>query len=84
MNDRRRTRLGLRVIHRHRVVDKTFRRLSELLFVNGRPRALLGWIDMGGVRTPLCICELEASKLKKVSYDTYYYQGVTKDPRFES
>jgi len=42
----------LQVIHRHQVGDTVFRRVSELLYVGGKPVALIEWINLGGVRTP--------------------------------
>jgi hypothetical protein len=85
MRNRSKGRLGLKVIHRHRVGDATMRRVSELVFVGGRPKAVLGWIDTGGMRTPIYICELDPAKLKKAAAmkNTYYYDEVTVDPRFE-
>jgi len=85
MPDRRKVRVGLKVIHRHRVGNRVFRRVSELVFVDGRPKALLSWIDIGGIRTPLYICELDRSKLRapKGVKNTYYYDATTVDPRFE-
>ena len=88
MHNRRKVRLGLRVIHRHRVGRLEFRRVSELVFVRGRPKAILGWIDVGGVRTPIFMCDLDPAKLRKVApgndaKDTYYYYAVTVDPRYE-
>lgn len=52
----RRTRL--KVIHRHRIGSRTFRRVSELVFVRGKPRAMLEWVNLGGVRSPLYIAVL--------------------------
>ena len=85
MPERRKVRMGLKVIHRHRVGNRVVRRVSELVFVDGRPKALLGRIDLGGVRTPLYICELDSSKLRqpKGAKNTYYYDATTVDPRFE-
>jgi len=85
MQNRSRGRLGLKVIHRHRAGDSTFRRVSELVFVRGQPKAVLGWIDAGGVRTPIYISDLDPAKLKKAAAmeGTYYYDAVTVDPRFE-
>ena len=85
MRNRSKGRLGLMVIHRHRAGDCAFRRVSELVFVRGRPRAVLGWIDAGGVRTPIYICELNAAKLRKAAAlkNTYYYDEETVDPRYE-
>ena len=89
MHNRRKARLGLRVIHRHRVGRFEFRRVSELVFVRGRPKAILGWIDVGGVRAPLFLCDLDPGKLRKAAggndaKNTYYYDAVTVDPRYEA
>jgi hypothetical protein len=85
MPERRKVRVGLKVIHRHRVGSRVVRRVSELVFVDGRPKALLSWIDIGGIRTPLYICELDRSRLRapKGMKNTYYYDATTVDPRFE-
>ena len=85
MQNRRKVRLGLKVIHRHRAGEQVFRRVSELVFVAGRPKAVLGWIDAGGVRTPIYICELDPAKLRKAAATskTYYYDEITIDPRYE-
>jgi hypothetical protein len=85
MPERRKVRMGLKVIHRHRVGNRVVRRVSELVFVDGRPKALLSWIDIGGIRTPLYICELDRSKLRghTGAKNTYYYDATTVDPRFE-
>jgi hypothetical protein len=86
MQNRSEGRLGLKVIHRHRAGDATVRRVSELVFIRGQPRAVLGWIDAGGVRTPIYISDLDPAKLKKAAAmeGTYYYDEVTVDPRYES
>ena len=85
MHNRRKARLGLRVIHRHRVGSFEFRRVSELVYIDGRPKAILGWIDVGGVRTPIHLCELDPAKLRKAvtGNQTFYYDAVTVDPRYE-
>ena len=83
LKERRKARTGLKVVHRHRVGEVVVRRVSELAFVHGRPIALLEWINLGGVRTPLYVCELDASKLRQTDKTTYYYDAVTVDPRFE-
>lgn len=85
VHERRKTRVPLKVIHRHRMGDRVVRRVSELAMIDGRPRALLGWITLGDVRTPLYLCELEPSKLRRSrkSTNTYYYDEITVDPRFE-
>ena len=88
MHNRRKVRLGLKVIHRHRVGNMEFRRVSELVYVRGLPKAILGWIDVGGVRTPIYLCDLDPSKLRKAAAgnaakNTYYYDACTVDPRYE-
>jgi len=85
-NNRRKIRLGLKVIHRHQIGDKVFRRVSELVMMGGQPKALLGWINLGSVRTPIYLCELDRSKLRRSpkSSHTFYYDGLTVDPRFEA
>jgi hypothetical protein len=84
--ERRRVRNGLKVVHQHRVGSTVFRRESELVFVKGRPRAVPGWINLGGIRTPLYVCELDPTKLRaaREAKNTYFYDGVTVDPRFEA
>ena len=86
MDNRRKIRLGLIVIHRHRIGERVFRRVSELVMIGGMPKALLGWINLGGVRTPIYLCELERAKLRQsqTSSSTYYYDEITVDPRFEA
>ncbi|HEY0437607.1 MAG TPA: hypothetical protein VGC92_13285 [Phenylobacterium sp.] len=85
MRDRKKIRVGLKVIHRHKVGESTFRRVSELVYIDGRPKALLGWINVGGVRTPIYICELDPAKLRKSegAKNTFFYDGITVDPRFD-
>jgi hypothetical protein len=83
MKERRKLRTGLKVIHRHRIGNTIVRRVSELVFVKGTPIALLEWINLGGVRTPLYVCKLDSSKLKQTDKTTYNYEDVTVDPRFE-
>ena len=79
-------RTPLKVIHRHRMGERTFRRVSELVFVNGQPRAMLEWVNLGGVRSPLYIAELDPKKLRRSTHarNTYYYDGETIDPRYEN
>jgi hypothetical protein len=82
--ERRKVRVGMKVIHRHRVGDQVFKRVSELVYVGGKPRALLHWINSAGVRTPLYICELDPEKLRPTEvHNTFYYDEMTVDPRFE-
>jgi hypothetical protein len=78
-------RFQLKVIHKHRVGNHTLRRVSELVYVRGLPKAVLEWINIAGVRTPLYVSELDPRKLRKAKAPahTYYYEGITSDPRFE-
>jgi hypothetical protein len=59
-------------------------RLSELVYIRGRPLALLEWIDLGGVRTPLYVCRLDPAKLRPDRDDrrVFHYDDLTTDPRF--
>jgi hypothetical protein len=85
MNDRRTVaRIPQKVIHRHRVGGHGFRRVSELVFVRGLPKAILEWIDIGGLRTPYYLPDLDPGKLARVpgARHTYRYGGETVDPRF--
>ena len=76
-------RVGLRVIHRHRVGERTMRRVSELVFLHGEAKAILDWIDSAGVRTPIYI-DMDRAKLRMTRgiRTLYYYDGTTDDPRF--
>ena len=78
-------RTPLKVVHRHRIGSEVSRRVSELVFVRGRPRAMLEWVNLGGVRSPLYVTELDPAKLRKAknSRTMYYYDGETVDPRYE-
>ena len=64
-------------------IDRRFR-VSELLYVKGRPVALLDWVNVGGLRTPFLVCELDPSKLhpRADPPGLFDYAGVTTDPRF--
>jgi len=58
------------------------RRVSELVFIRGKPKAILHWIDIAGVRTPIYV-DLEPSRLKRTPNahgTTYRYDGTTIDP----
>jgi len=84
VENRKRIRVGLQVVHRHRIGDRKFRRVSELVFLQGTPKLVLGWINLGGVRMPL-YAQLHPAKLRKAHSlkNTYYYDEVTTDPRYE-
>jgi hypothetical protein len=82
MTNRRKVRHPTRVIHLHQAGSQTLRRVSELVFVHGKPKAILEWLDMAGDRTPLYL-ELDRSRLSRLPAlsRTYFYDGVTQDPR---
>jgi hypothetical protein len=85
MDERRgRKRLRTKVLHRHRVGRVRFLRVSELVFVEGRPKAILAWVDLGAVRTPLYLCGLDPLSLEPVhgTKNTFRYRGETVDPRY--
>ena len=84
MRNRRQVRIGAKVIHRHRMGQHTMKRVSELVFLRNQPKAVLGWVDMGGDRTPVYL-DLDPTRLRAVKGNkgTFYYDGVTVDPRFE-
>jgi hypothetical protein len=81
-SERRRPRSRLKVIHRHRSGGHDEGpRESELIFTHGGAVAILEWIDMGGVRTPVFTLPLDREKLHRESERTYSYDEVTQDPR---
>jgi hypothetical protein len=76
----------VRVIHRHRIGQQPpFARVSELVYSQERPLAVLTWLNYDGVRTP-CVCvELDPAKLRGGSgRRVYVYDGTTTDPRFDT
>ena len=80
--ERRSPRTRLKVIHRHRSGGREAApRESELVFTRGGAVAILEWIDMGGVRTPVFTLPLDRQKLRRESERTYTYEDVTLDPR---
>ena len=82
MQNRREGRYKLKVIHLHRTGGAVERRVSELVFLQGQPRIVWGWIDMGGMRTPIYLAELDPAKLKRLGVaNVYRYDAVTSDPQ---
>jgi hypothetical protein len=72
-----------RVIHRHRIGRTVFARVSALTYRDGKPLAVLTWIQFGDMLAP-CVCiELDPAKLRPGSQRRVYrYDGITIDPRF--
>jgi hypothetical protein len=82
MAERRTARVQQKVVHRHRIGAQVSRRVSELVFVRGEPKAVLRWIDVGGIRTPIYL-DLNPAKLRRIRAGTstlYVYEGTTVDP----
>jgi hypothetical protein len=80
---RHEARPGLKVVHRHWIGGAVVQRTSELLYIGRRPVALLDWINLGGIRTPLYKCQLDERKLHPTKdRGVFHYEGLTSDPRF--
>jgi hypothetical protein len=82
MAERRTARVEQKVVHRHRIGAQVFRRVSEFVFVRGEPKAILRWIDVAGVRTPIYLA-LDPAKLRRIRAGTrtlFFYRGTTVDP----
>ena len=84
MASRRLARVPQKVTHRHRIGSRVFRRVSELVYIRGRPKAILHWIDIAGVRTPL-YAELDPEKLRQPQTrgTPARYEGITVEPADE-
>lgn len=69
------------MIHRHRLGDQTLRRVSELVFLRGEAKAVLEWIDSGGLRTPIYVdMDRDQLRMTRGIRTLYYYDGTTVDP----
>ena len=70
-----------KVVHRHRIGAMVFKRVSEFVMVHGEPKAILRWIDIAGVRTPIYV-ELDRGKLRRPigGSRTLFYKGTTIEP----
>jgi hypothetical protein len=81
MAERKLARVPLKVVHRHRVGGQVFRRVSELVYVRGQPKAILRWIDIAGVRTPI-YADLDPAKMRRMRPRVRLtsYDGTTTDP----
>lgn len=74
--------MARKVVHRHRTGGQVSKRVSELIVVRGQPKAILRWIDIAGVRTPICV-DLDPQRLRQVQEGptgTLRYDGTTIDP----
>ena len=81
MASRRLARVPQKVIHGHRIGSHVFRRVSEIVFIGRQPKAILRWIDIAGVRTPI-YAELDPAKLRRIGPHSHVaaYDGTTIDP----
>lgn len=70
------------MLHKHRVGDAApVDRASELAYLRGGPKAILDWIDVGGMRTPICV-DLDPAKLVRTDGPRRFaYTDTTTDPR---
>jgi hypothetical protein len=82
MENRRASRYRLKVLHEHRSGGRVRRRVSELVFVNGEPRIILGWVNIGGIRAPIYVQSVENGKIRPLGVKHFYrYDGITTDPQ---
>jgi hypothetical protein len=82
VRNRHETRYQLKVIHLHRTGGAVERRVSELVFLQGEPRIVWGWIDLGGVRTPIYFAAVDPAKLSRLGVENVFrYDVVTSDPQ---
>src|SRR5687768_12633735 len=82
MAERRSVRMEQKVVHRHRIGAQVFKRVSEFVYVHGAPKAILRWIDVADMRTPLYL-DLDPAKLRRIRAGTrtlFFYRGTTVDP----
>ena len=85
MASRRLARVPQTVTHRHRTGSRVLQRVSELVFIRGRPKAILRWINIAGIRTPI-YAELDPAKLRQPRTPrgaAARYEGMTTEPADE-
>jgi hypothetical protein len=74
----------VQVIHKHRIGAMVFARVSELIYRDARPFAVLTWIHSDGLRLPCLKVELDAALLHGgANRRVFRYEGTTVDPRYE-
>ena len=82
MAERRAAKIRQKVVHRHRIGSQMLKRVSDFMLVRGEPKAVLRWIDIAGVRTPIAV-DLDRAKLRSIRAGTstlFLYAGTTTDP----
>jgi hypothetical protein len=69
----------LRVVHLHQERGEPVRRVSELVFVEGKPQAVLGWKEERGARQPRKLIALDTSRLRppRRAKNLFRYDGIT-------
>nr|HEX2200367.1 hypothetical protein [Burkholderiales bacterium] len=72
-------RTRLKVIHLHREGDEPTRRVSDLVFLDGKPHAVLGWTHSEQGRRPGAAIELDTARLRpsRRAKALFRYEGVT-------
>lgn len=72
-------RTRLRVVHLHGSEGEPVRRVSELMFVDGQPQAVLGWKQSEAGRRPAEVIPLDTARLRasKRAKNLFHYEGVT-------
>jgi hypothetical protein len=74
-------RARLRVVHFHSAGQEAVRRVSELLFRDGRPLAVLRWSGASGERRPELVVALDTARLRPArrSRNLFRYDGTTSE-----
>jgi len=69
----------LKVVHRHRRGEAPERRVSDLVFIDGRPHAVLRWEQRDAARRPALTIPLDSNRLRpaKRVRALFRYEGVT-------
>lgn len=72
-------KVRLRVVHLHFSGAEPVRRVSELVFKDGRPLAVLRWTGEGGRRRPERVAPLDTARLRPArrARHLFRYDGVT-------
>jgi len=76
---------AVRVIHRHRIGERVFMRVSRLTYVGGKPAAVLTWLHLGEGEFPGTCVPLDQGLLTHAAPRgrVLFYGGLTVDPRYE-
>jgi hypothetical protein len=73
-----RSRVYLAVVHR----ESTMHRILDLSWLDGRPIAVINWVNLDGALRPGYYIALDPAKLRKSApVGTYWYDGAVRDPR---